>query len=98
MTPDFVKACSLDVSPLSDQVNGTLSVNGFGRLFSWTFAYIIMRAQLERVHGYDEDQVALVIPDPTNFGSRVPVTLGTLTISWIINMIKESEKTNCQFH
>ena len=37
----------------------------------------------------------LVIPDPTNFGPRVLVTLGTTTINRIINVIKE---TNCQFH
>ena len=35
--------------------------------------------------------MALVIPDSTIFGSQVPVTLGTLTINHIINMIKESE-------
>ena len=40
---------------------------------------------------YDEDQVALVIPDPTDFGSQVLVILGTPTINQIIIMIKESE-------
>ena len=39
----------------------------------------------------NKDQVALVIPDSTAFGSWVPVTLGTLTINHIINVIKESE-------
>ena len=47
---------------------------------------------MEGVWGYDEDQVALVIPDPTmTLVSWVPVILGTLTINWIINVIKESE-------
>ena len=50
-----------------------------------------MRVQVEGVQGCNEDQVALVIPDPTDFGSRVLVTLDTLTINEIINMIKESE-------
>ena len=53
--------------------------------------YIIIRVQVEGLLGYNEDQVALVILDSTIFGSRVPVTLGTLTINQIINMIKESE-------
>ena len=53
--------------------------------------YIIIRVQVEGVWGYDKDQVALVIPDSTIFGSQVPVTLGTPTINQIINMIKESE-------
>ena len=42
-----------------------------------TLGYIIIRAQVEGVKGYDKDQVALVVLDSTAFGSRVPVTLGT---------------------
>ena len=45
----------------------------------------------KRSSGYDEDQVALVMPESTGFRSQVLVTLGTPTIHWIINMIKESE-------
>ena len=51
----------------------------------------IIRVQVEGVLGYDKDQVALVIPDSTGFGSQVPVTLGTPTINHITNEIKESE-------
>ena len=43
------------------------------------------------VQGYDEDQIALVIPDLSNFVAWVPIILGTPTISCIINMIKEKE-------
>ena len=46
---------------------------------------------MEGVRGFDNNQVALVIPDPTDFGSQVPVILGTPTINRIINVIKESE-------
>ena len=53
--------------------------------------YVIIRVQVEGIWGCDEDQVALVIPDSTGFGSQVLVTLGMPTINWIINMIKESE-------
>ena len=34
VTLEFVKACSLDVGPLSDLVDGTLKINEFGGLFS----------------------------------------------------------------
>ena len=34
VTPEFIKAHSLDVSPLSELVDGTLKINGFGGLFS----------------------------------------------------------------
>ena len=87
----FIKAHSLDISPLSNLVDGTLSTNGFEGLFSQSLGYVIIRVEVEGVWGYDEDQVALVIPDPTDFGSQVAITLGTLTINWIINMIRESK-------
>ena len=91
VTPEFVEAWSLDVGPLSNLVDGTLSMNSFGRLFSQPLGYIIIRIQVKGVQGYDEDQVALVVPDPTHFGSKVPVILGTPTINQIINVIKESK-------
>ena len=81
MTPEFVKAHSLDVGPLSNLVDDTLKINGRGELFSQPFGYVIIRVQVEGVKGYDEDQVALVIPDSTAFGIRVPVILGTPTIN-----------------
>ena len=46
------------------------------------------------MQGYNEDQVALIIPDPTDFGPLVLVILGTPTINCIINVIKESEVDN----
>ena len=54
VTPDFIEACSLVVGPLNNLVNGTLSINGFGGLFSQPFGYIIIRVQVEGVQGYDE--------------------------------------------
>ena len=57
VTPEFIKACSLDVSPLGDLVDSTLMINGFGGLFSQPFGYVIIRVQVEWVKGYDKDQV-----------------------------------------
>ena len=91
MTPGFIEAHALDIGPLSDLANGTLGINGFRGVFSRPFGYIIIRVQVEGVWGYNKDQVVLVIPDSTIFGSQVLVTLGTPTINPIINMIKESE-------
>ena len=81
VTPEFVEAHSLDVSPLSNLVGGTVRVNGFGGLFSRPLDSVVIRIQVGGVWGYKEDQVALVVPDPTEFGSQVPDTLGTLTIN-----------------
>ena len=51
----------------------------------------MIKVHAEGVRGYNEDQVALVKPDATTFGSWVPVILGTPTINRVINVIKESE-------
>ena len=69
VTPEFVDVHSLDVGPLSNLSDGTLDINGFQGLFSWPLGYVIIRVQVEGVWGYNEDQVALVIPDSTGYGS-----------------------------
>ena len=46
---------------------------------------------MDRVQGYDEDQIALVIPDLSNFMVQVPIILGTPTKSHVVNVIKEKE-------
>ena len=53
--------------------------------------YVIIQAQVDRVQGYDEDQIALVIPDLPNVVAQIPVILGTPTSSWVINVMKEAE-------
>ena len=81
VTLEFVKPHSLDMGPLSDLVDSSLKINGFGGLFSQPLGYIIIRVQVEGVKGYNENKVAPVVPDSTTFGSSVPVTLGTPTIN-----------------
>ena len=41
--------------------------------------------------GYDEDQIALIILDFSNFAIRVPIILGTPTIGQVVNMMREVE-------
>ena len=53
--------------------------------------YIVIPVQVDGVQGYDKDQIALVIPDLSNFAVWVPIILGTPMISHIINVIKEKE-------
>ena len=86
----------MDVGLLSDLADSTLGINGFGGVFSQPLGYIIKRIHVEGVWGYDNDQLALVIPDSTIFGSQVLVTLGTLSINWIINVIKKAKSVSCQ--
>ena len=49
---------------------------------------MVIQVQVDGVWGYDEDQIALVIPDFSNFTTRVPVILGTPTIGRVINVMK----------
>ena len=51
--------------------------------------FVLMDAKVPCVQGYDEDQVTLVMDDPEM--SECPVILGTLTLYWVMEVIKESE-------
>ena len=53
--------------------------------------YVVIWVQVDGVQGYDEDQIALVILDLSNFVAWVPVILGTPTIGWVVNVMKEAE-------
>ena len=46
---------------------------------------------MDGVWGYDEDQIALIIPDFSNFEVRVPVILGTPTIGQVVHVMREAE-------
>ena len=52
---------------------------------------MVIWVQVDGVRGYDEDQIALVIPDFSNFATRVHVILGPPTIGRVINVMKEVE-------
>ena len=46
---------------------------------------------MDGVWGYDEDRIALVIPDFSNFVTRVPIILGMPTIGHVVNVMREAE-------
>ena len=87
--PGFIKTGSLEVKPLSDLVGTQVSCVGLGNAFTQPLGYVIIQVQVDGVQGYDKDQIALVILDLSDFVVQVPVILGTLTISCIVNIIKE---------
>ena len=53
---------------------------GLGNTYTRLFSYIVIQVQVDGVWGYDEDQIALIIPDFSYFAIRVPIILGTHTI------------------
>ena len=53
---------------------------GLGNAYTRLLGYVIIRVQVDGVWGYDEDQIALIIPDFSRFVVRVPIILGMPTI------------------
>ena len=64
---------------------------GLGNADTKLLGYIIIRVQVDGVWGYDEDQIALIIQDLSNFAVRVPVILGTPTIGRVVNVMREAD-------
>ena len=67
---------------------------GLGGMRTSPLRFVILRIQVWGVTGYDEDAVFLVVLDESDFGRRVPLVMGTCTISRLINVIHESEIDN----
>ena len=53
--------------------------------------YVMIQVQFPRIPSYDENQVALVIRDRSEFSRRVIVIIGTPMIDWVVQALKESE-------
>ena len=78
-------------SQFTDLLGAKVACIGLCNAYTRPLGYIIIWVQVVGVQGYDEDQIALVIPDISNFAARVPVILRTPTISHIVNVMKEKE-------
>ena len=64
---------------------------GLGNAYTRPLGYVIIWVQVDGVQGYDEDQIALIILDFSNFAMRVPIILGTPTIGRVVNVMREAE-------
>ena len=71
---------SLQVGPITDLMGSKVACVGLGNAYTRPLGYVVIQVQIDGVLGYDEDQIALVILDFSNFATRVPVILGTPTI------------------
>ena len=89
--PRYVSNHSLQVGPITNLIGAKVACVGLGNAYTRSLGYVIIWAQVDRVQGYDEDQIALVIPDLSNFAAQIPVILGTPAIGQVINVIKEVE-------
>ena len=92
ITPELAKELCLEILPMSDLVNNQkFSLNGLGGDVHFPQGYVITQIQVDGVWGYDEDNIALVFPDVSGFGRRVPVTVGTSMIDRVVNVMTEGE-------
>ena len=80
ITLRYVNEHSLQVGPNTDLMGSKVASMGLGNAYTRPLDYVVIRVQVDRVWKYDEDQIALVMPDFSNFATRVPVILGTPTI------------------
>ena len=91
ITPRYVKEHSLQVGPITDLMGSKVTCIGLGNAYTRPLAYVVIWVQVDRVWGYDEDQIILIIPDHSNFATRVPIILGTPTIGRVVNVMREVE-------
>ena len=89
--PKYVSDHSLQVGLITNLLGAKVTCIGLGNTYTRPLGYIIIWVQVDRVQGYDEDQIALVIPDLSNFMAWIPVILRTPTISQVINVMKEAK-------
>ena len=64
---------------------------GLGNTYTRPLGYVVIWVQVEGVQSYDEDQIALVILDSSNFVAWILVILETPTIGWVVNLMREAE-------
>ena len=69
VTPEFVKLRGLVAGSIQDLNNhaGRILINGAGGKHTEPLGYVMIRVQIPNAPSYDEDQVALIIEDPSLF-------------------------------
>ena len=69
ITPKYISDHLLQMGLITDLLGAKVTCIGLGNAYSIPLGYIIIWVQVDRVQGYDEDQIALVIPDLSNFAA-----------------------------
>ena len=89
--PKYISNHSLPIGPITDLLGAKVVCIGLGNTYTRPLGYFVVQVQEDGVQGFEKDLIALVILDISNFAARVPVILGTPTISHIVNVMKEKE-------
>ena len=62
ITPRYVQEHSIPVGPITDLMASKVTCMGLGNAYARLLGYVVIQVQVDRVQGYDEDQIALIIP------------------------------------
>ena len=65
--PKYVRDHSLQMGPITNLLGAKVACMELGDTYMRPLGYIIIQVQVDRVQGYDKDQIALVILDLSNF-------------------------------
>ena len=91
-TPQLGEALGLEVLPIDDLVGDQQDcIIGVEGSTIQHKGYVIINLQVDAANNYNEDAIAIVIPDASKFASRVPMILGTCTLGRVVEAMKESE-------
>ena len=93
VTLEFVKSRGLEVGSIQDlnNHNGYIPLSRLGGRIMEPLGYVILWVQIPYVPSYNEDQVALVVQEDSNFLKKCQVIIGTPTINRAVRAMKESE-------
>ena len=61
--PKYISDHSLQMGPITDLLGAKVIYIGLGNAYMRPLGYVVIWVQVDGVQGYDEDQIALVIPD-----------------------------------
>ena len=93
ITPAYAQERGMDIMSLDhlvQEIGGSIPpIRGIGSISVETVGFVMMNVKVSCVQGYDEDQIVIVMDDPAM--SEWLVILGTPTIYWVMEVIKESE-------
>ena len=67
--PKYVSDHLLQMGLITNLLGAKVTCIGLGNAYTRPLGYIFIQVQVDRVQGYDEDQIALVIPDLSNFAA-----------------------------
>ena len=68
--PKYVRDHSLQMGPITNLLGAKVACMGLGNTYMRPLGYVVIWVQVDRVQSYGEDQIALVIPDLSNFAAQ----------------------------